>query len=80
MALEIWRYIVLEQRDLSPLICWRLNTPECSNKCHTARHEGAGYAKLVVVPTCKGLVQEPRFGESGDRPSKKKTWLLQFGM
>jgi hypothetical protein len=28
-------YVVPEQRDLSPLACWRLNTPRCPNKYHS---------------------------------------------
>jgi hypothetical protein len=54
MALEIWRavissdiygiwalYIVLEQWDLSPLTCWRLNAPKCPNKYHVEMRGGA---------------------------------------
>jgi hypothetical protein len=44
---------VLEQRDLSPLTYWRLNALKCPGISTTASYEGAGYAKLVVVLTCK---------------------------
>jgi hypothetical protein len=53
----IWAlYSLLEQRDLSLLTCWRLNTPKCPNLAltsTTARYEKVGYAKLAVVLTCK---------------------------
>jgi hypothetical protein len=46
-----------------------LSTPTPTST--TARYEKAGYAKLVVVLTCK----ESRFGESDDRPSENQNWL-----
>jgi hypothetical protein len=50
LYLLIWAlYVVLEQRDLSPLTCWRLNAPKCPSKYHSEirggwlRKTGCGY-------------------------------------